>query len=137
MNRPRLQDLALLPAGLPLDWHEGLERLAAMPPPSGFSDERWSTGVWWAHQIAAEDAAAPQGGDWTGLDLFGLHPIAPACRYDSMGLAFLLRPGDAIAFGASGDTSITRLNGTRQSMRQGRIGPEAVLAWALPQSGGR
>ncbi len=38
-------------------------------------------------------AAQPLG--WTALDLFGVHPLAPASRFDAMGL-FLLIQGGAV-----------------------------------------
>jgi hypothetical protein len=34
---------------------------------------------------------------WTALDLFGVHPIAPAARFDIMGLLPLLHGGAVIA----------------------------------------
>jgi hypothetical protein len=125
----RLEDLAVVPAGLPQDWCEGLAALASMPPVAGFSDERWAVGVWWARQIAHEHGLVVHEAGWSALDLFGLHPTAPACRYDGMGLAFMLRPGDTLLFLDGGEVIIERLSGARHRTHRGRIGPESVLAW--------
>jgi hypothetical protein len=34
---------------------------------------------------------------WTGLDLFGVHIVAPSCRYDAMGLLWLIQGGEITA----------------------------------------
>ena len=33
---------------------------------------------------------------WKPLDMFGVHPLAPAARYDVMGLALLIRGGEVV-----------------------------------------
>jgi hypothetical protein len=67
-----------------------------MVPPESFSPEAWhqllldtdSFFQRWAEQ--AELLA------WSDKDLIGVHPRAPAARYDAMGLLFLIRGGEVI-----------------------------------------
>jgi hypothetical protein len=62
-----------------------------MLPPGGFDAQRWVVGVCWARWIAVDYGLLTFANGWEAVELFGLHPVAPATRYDSMGLAFLLR----------------------------------------------
>jgi hypothetical protein len=72
---------------------------------------------------------------WTGLDLFGVHPDAPAARYDAMGLVPLLR-GDAVVSMTSISAGIAPRSGGRLTyLRRPRVG--SVLPWELPQAGRR
>lgn len=72
-----------------------LQALEAMAPLPGFSSSRWRVAIAAARALIADGWAqkALQLG-WAPADLFGVHPAAPAARYDFMGLAFLL-PEDA------------------------------------------
>ena len=73
-----------------------VDRLRSMTPPESFSPEAWhqllldtdSFFQRWAEQ--AELLA------WSDKDLIGVHPGAPAARYDAMGLLFLIRGGEVI-----------------------------------------
>ena len=73
-----------------------VDRLTSMTPPESFSPEAWhqllldtdSFFQRWAEQ--AELLA------WSDKDLIGVHPRAPAARYDAMGLLFLIRGGEVI-----------------------------------------
>jgi len=81
----------------PPEWHAILAELNQRNCPDWFSPDRWTAllsdaeiflGRWGqtAHQLG-----------WTALDLFGVHPIAPAARFDVMGLFPLLHGGAVIA----------------------------------------
>ena len=41
------------------------------------------------------DSSAPA--EWTALDLFGVHPLAPAAGFDVMGLLLLIQGGAVVA----------------------------------------
>jgi hypothetical protein len=73
---------------------DACDRLRSMTPLDSFSAEAWhqllldvdSFFQHWAEQ--AELLA------WSDKDLIGVHPRAPAARYDAMGLLFLIRGSD-------------------------------------------
>jgi hypothetical protein len=124
-----LKQLAPIPTGLPQDWREGLAHLPRMVVPTGFSDERWSLGVWWARRLAHEHGPAAFVMGWDAVDLFGLHPIAPSCRYDGMGLTFLLRYGDQLT-SLDDERALTQsLSGAMHRVERGQRCAEAVPAW--------
>ena len=41
---------------------------------------------------------------WTALDLYGVHPLSAAARFDVMGILFLIQGGDVIALTSSSAT---------------------------------
>ena len=61
----------------------------------------------------------------SALDLFGVHPAAPASRFDAMGLFLLIGGGEVIALTASSAT-IRRRSGAVLTYRRSDRG-EAVL----------
>jgi hypothetical protein len=73
-----------------------LDRLRSMTPPESFGAE-----TWYRLLIDAEaffqrwDEAAKLLG-WTDEDLLGVHPKAPAARFDAMGLMLILRGGEVV-----------------------------------------
>jgi hypothetical protein len=70
--------------------------LRSMPPPSAFGMAIWSQFLSDADQFASiwGDRALECG--WSDEDLFGVHPAAPASRYDAMGLVLLIRGGEVV-----------------------------------------
>lgn len=123
--------LVPVPSGLPDEWRSGLEQLAPMPPPTGFGDARWALSVWQARQIARDHGPAAFVMGWDAEDLFGLHPAAPAARYDSMGLAFLLRKADCIVSLNDERAIIRHASGSTTTFGLGRCSPESRPAWEL------
>jgi len=112
-------------------WRRCLDALDASRPPSGFP------APWWRGLIGDAElfltAWGSQAADlgWTTLDLFGVHPKAPAARYSCMGLLLLLRGGRVVALTAS-TAVIEQLSGARLTYT--RRPPEAggVPLWELP-----
>ena len=82
-------------------------RSAAMPPPTGFSPERWqriidATGVFldrWAGEASCCG--------WSDLDVFGCHDTAPAARFDCMGLVLMLDRREVVAIDRDGADLVT------------------------------
>jgi hypothetical protein len=81
--------------GLPDEWQAILDELKVATPVDGFGDARWPSLVDDAEVFLARWGEAAHLLGWTALDLFGVHPVAPAARFDVMGLLPLLR-GDRV-----------------------------------------
>jgi hypothetical protein len=77
--------------GLPDEWQAILNELKGATPVDGFCDARWPSLVDDAEVFLARWGEAAHLLGWTALDLFGVHPAAPAARFDVMGLLPLLR----------------------------------------------
>jgi hypothetical protein len=96
-HRPDLPTLVALYPGVPREWVEGFQRLECDNPASGFSNSQWSllirSGSAFLEQWAPK--AAELG--WTDIDLFGVHPTAPAARFDVMGLVPIINGGEVVA----------------------------------------
>ena len=114
----------------PQAWAEGFAALAAMPPPTGFSPERWqriidATGVFldrWAGEASCCG--------WSDLDVFGCHDTAPAARFDCMGLVLLLDRREVVAIDELGADLVT-VSGARQRFRRRPMPPGTVRLWQL------
>jgi hypothetical protein len=123
--------LAPIPSSLPDAWRVGLEQLGFMSPPIGFDKNRWEVGVQWARRIACEHGPAAIVMGWDAEDLFGLHPVAPAARYDSIGLAFVMKETDCIVSLNKERAIIRSARGTPTSFWLGLCSPESRPAWEL------
>ncbi len=120
-------------AGMVLSsWHDGVQRLMTMPPLPGFTYRRWERGVLWAQCLAESAASSAADLGWRAEALFGLHPAAPSARYDAMGLAFLIRPGDRIVSLTSTEAIVRGRMGAEQRFTPCRMSQESVPAWRLP-----
>ena len=115
-------------AGVPRAWAVGYAALCAMPPPSGFSPERWrrvvdAAGIfldrWGAEAIRCR---------WSDLDAFGCHPDRPTARFDCMGLVLLLDRCEVAAINRDGADLVTA-SGARQRFRRRPLPPETVPLW--------
>jgi hypothetical protein len=127
----RSSALAPVPSSLPDAWRAGLGQLRFMPPPTGFDTNRWNVGVRWARRIAVEHGPAALVMGWGAEDLFGLHPVAPAARYDSIGLAFVMKETDCI-ISLNDERAILRsARGTPTSFWLGQRSSESRPAWEL------
>jgi hypothetical protein len=130
-SQHEVRQLASIPSGLPEDWREGLARLPVLSPPAGFTEARWAVGVWWARKLAHEHGVAAFVMGWNAEDLFGLDPVAPAARYDGMGLAFLLRLGSTIMC-LDDERAITRApSGAKHRFPRRRTSQVSRPAWNL------
>ena len=64
------------------EWHAILAGLKRRGPADWFSHERWSGLLSDAENFLMRWGSAAHLLGWTALDLFGVHPIAPAARFD-------------------------------------------------------
>jgi hypothetical protein len=76
--------------GVPTEWHAIVRKLSAVEPVEGFSFERWRELINDGETFLGKWGAAAFKIGWTARDLFGVHPKAPAARYDVMGLIPML-----------------------------------------------
>ena len=83
--------------GAPPKWHAVLAELEQQNCPDWLAPDRWAVMLSDAESFLGRwgDTAHQLG--WTALDLFGIHPVAPAARFDVMGLLPLLHEGAVIA----------------------------------------
>lgn len=81
----------------PSEWYAILEELKQMSSPEWVGSERWFELIEDADAFLSCWAKAARDLNWTALDLFGVHPLAPASRFDAMGLVPLLRGGRVTA----------------------------------------
>jgi hypothetical protein len=117
--------------GICRQWHCGLDALDASRLPSGFPAPWWRSLIWDAELfLTTWDSQAADLG-WTTLDLFGVHPKAPAARYSCMGLLPLLRGGRVVALTAS-TALIEQQSGARLTYTRRPPEPECVPLWELP-----
>ena len=98
-------------------------------PVEGFGDKRWiQIGEDAARLLHDHGAEAARLG-WTTLDLFGAHPVAPAARYDCMGLALLLKGGTIDAIDDEGASIRSRTSSTLTFRR--RRNPQGLPLWKI------
>ena len=91
-------------AGSPPEWHAILAELRERNCPD------WMTSTRWTEMLSDGDVFLDRWGDisrrlgWTALDLFGVHPTAPAERFDVMGLLPILQGAEVVALTAQAAT---------------------------------
>jgi len=83
--------------GAPSDWYAILAELEQRNCPDWLAPDRWAVMLSDAESFLSRWGTVAHQLGWTALDLFGVHPIAPAARFDVMGLFPLLHGGAVIA----------------------------------------
>lgn len=86
------------------EWHAILADLERQSPPEWLSASRWCELLSDAESFLSRWSDAAQSLGWTALDLFGVHPQAPASRFDAMGLLLLTQGGAVVALTEDGAT---------------------------------
>ncbi|MEY9987456.1 hypothetical protein ABH995_006793 [Bradyrhizobium yuanmingense] len=108
---------ALVFADNPAGWHAILQELKRMQAPEWAGADRWFQMFEDADALLSNwDRAACDLG-WTALDLFGVHAVAPGCRYDAMGLVTLLGGGTVFAL-TEQTAAFRRLSGSTLTYRR-------------------
>jgi len=115
------------PPALLRQWIECFDLLTEAEPLEGFSPDRWrqlnDDGRTFLDQWGNQAVRL----GWQAEDLFGVHPIAPAARYDAMGLVPLMAGRHVLAM-----TADTAMIGTQNSsLTYRRRGVGAVCVWKL------
>jgi hypothetical protein len=115
--------------GSPAKWHAILAELEARNCPERLSLDRWQEVIADAEIFLSRWGSAAHSLGWTALDLFGVHPSAPAARFDVMGLLLLVQGGAVVALTADAAT-IRRKTGALLSCRR-PVAPGAILISAV------
>ena len=113
----------------PVSWVEGVAGMQAMPPPRGFTPQRWAEAYSDAVRILARYGGELHAKGWTTEDVFGLHPDAPAHRYNALGLVFLIHGGSVPFISGNLADIVTRAKVMQTYTRAPH--PEAVAVWTL------
>ena len=101
-----------------------------MPPPTGFSAERWDRLVHAAGKFLVHWGADAALLGWSALDVFGCHVNAPDRRFDCMGLVLLLERREVVGLDIGGADLMT-VTGARQRFRRRPLPPGTVSLWQL------
>lgn len=112
------------------DWATDLNGMDSSSPLPGFTVERWQGVIEDAQRFLDRWGGAALSLDWTAEDLFGVHPVAPAARYDCMGLVPLIGGGEVIDM--KPDRATIRMSSGNclvYYLRRPNLG--AVLMWDL------
>jgi hypothetical protein len=83
--------------GVPRDWAEGFARLDLALPAPGFSEARWRLLIDDGGRFLDRWASDAAQLGWQAGDVFGIHPTAPTCRFDHMGLVSNIAGGEVVA----------------------------------------
>lgn len=76
--------------GVPLEWCDGVARLANMTAPDAIIPARWAVLAATSARLLRDNGAELHGAGWDALDVFGLHATAPTTNPSGWGLAWLL-----------------------------------------------
>lgn len=118
-------------AGIPRAWAEGFAALCTMPPPTGFSSQRWQRVVDAAGVFIDKRAAEAIACGWSDLDVFGCDATAPDRRFDCMGLVLLLDRARIVSLDSTGADLIVQPGEACQRYRRRPLPPGTVSLWDL------
>jgi TubC N-terminal docking domain len=118
-------------AGVPRRWAEGFAALSSMPPPTGFSPERWHRIVDAAGVFLDRWAVRAAECGWSDLDVFGADPDRPPSRFDAMGLLLLLYRAEVVGIDKDGADLLVNPGAARQRYRRRPVPDGTVSLWDL------
>jgi hypothetical protein len=106
-----------------------VDRLRSMTPPETFEPARWHQLLIDADRFMQRWQHRAELLDWNDQALFGVHPRAPAARFDAMGLVLLVRGGEVVELeeGFARISTIGRSQLTCQKPRHA----DAIPIWTL------
>ncbi|MGY4355381.1 hypothetical protein ACVWZR_004432 [Bradyrhizobium sp. i1.3.1] len=103
--------------GAPSEWHAILGELERRNCPEWMSLERWDLLLGDAESFLSRWGRAAHAMGWTALDLYGVHPLVPASRFDVMGFLFLIQGGGVPVITGS-SASVHRQTGAHLTYRR-------------------
>ena len=109
----------------PPEWHAILAELKVQECPDWLTADRWRGMLSAAEIFLTRWGSAAHLFGWTAHDVFGVHPTAPAARFDVMGLLLLIQGGAVVGLTADG-ASIRRASGAVLSYRP-CVAPGGIL----------
>ena len=109
------------------EWHAILAGLKRRGPADWLSHEQWRGLLSDAENFLTRWGSAAHLLGWTSLDLFGVHPIAPAARFDVMGLIPILNGAEVLAL-TSQTATMRRASSAVQTYRRPRRGGAIVIS---------
>jgi hypothetical protein len=128
-HKEALRALVVASAAIAGELQDRLAQLAEAPAPAGYLRDRWLGAVRGAVAFSEQWTEAALQLGWSPLDLFGLHPVAPAARYDCKGLAWLLeRDAEVVEITAEAAT-IRMRSGSLLRFYEPPASTGAVLPW--------
>ena len=113
------------------EWHAILAGLNRRGPADWRSHEQWRGLLSDAENFLTRWGNAAHLLGWTSLDLFGVHPIAPAVRFDVMGLIPILNGAEVLAL-TSQTATMRRVSSAVQTYRRPKH-DGAILISQLPE----
>jgi hypothetical protein len=108
-------------------WTEGFARLDLAVPHPDFSPSWWRAIVKDGGRFLEVWAPEAARLGWQAIDLFGVHPIAPAARFDAMGLVLIISGGEVVSINERSAT--IRSPGGQLLVYMRRPSNEAVCLW--------
>ena len=120
------------PISGPEEWRDGFDKQISSPAPKGITSIRWQRFIQDAATFMEDWAEKAHAHGWTAVDVFGLHPLAPAHRPDAAGLVWLLSGHQIAAMSESGAIIRISDNRTQTFHKRARAG---VPAWELTEAG--
>jgi hypothetical protein len=103
--------------GVPAQWYAILTDLNARDPVDWLSAERWTALLSDAENFLSAWGRVASALGWTAHDLFGVHPTAPAARFDVMGLLPILN-GAAVLTLTDTTATMRRASGAMLAYRR-------------------
>lgn len=125
----RAKGIAKVPDGLPLDWAERTAGLTHGKIGEAFGTERLARIIHDGNAALAVWSREFVNHGWTAADLFAVHEIAPAARFDAMGAIVALN-GSTIRSVSREIMSVAKRTGSIMTMRR-RTNSSGVLIWQL------
>ena len=112
--------------GAPSDWYAILAELKQKNCPDWLAPDRWAVMLSDAESFLSRWGTVAHSLGWTALDIFGVHPIVPAARFDIMGLTLLLHGGAVVALTEDAATIRRQSGATLTYPRSDRTGAVCI-----------
>jgi hypothetical protein len=109
------------------EWNAILAGLKRRGSADWLSHEQWRGLLTDAENFLTRWGGAAQLLGWTSLDLFGVHPSAPAARFDVMGLIPILNGAEVLAL-TSQTATMRRLSGAVLTFHRPKYGEGVLLS---------